>query len=279
MQWKVVSPHYEVYDFLCVDLTISYLFVAFTGMYRGEPPEEYFSGCGDWNMLGPSSNKELVNRVGASSTSPQILQWASTYGSASDGKPAFISSDTITRDKLSSYEHKEHYILGRVDHMVGYFHVETPEAYRLMLKRSVRRLNKLKFEIDCGSCCCFPTTTLNNMKQELKEAHEIHKLILERSAATRPYGHVGGPNHAKFQDSGVWLYPPALWLACGGACGGNVALQAGPAGGGCGVSFAKRGNAVGGSCGHYYGGYAGSCGVGGGGGCGGGGCGGGGCGG
>ena len=230
------------------------------GMYRGEPPRQYFSASWNSNMT-PGGNAHLVGKMGASSTSPAgPTRWATVDGVTSDGSPAFIPTNTTNRGQLKRAAKENNYILGRADGKVGYFHMETKEAHEILTARIESRIQNLESDIAMSKCCCGSPQTISRMEDQLKEFNDIYNVEKARLSADKPHGTVSSrrtDDSAYYAMGGYWLYPETLWLAGGGACGGGVACHD-FGGGGCG---------------------GGGCGGGGGGGCGGGGCGGGGCGG
>ena len=179
------------------------------GMYRGEPPAVYFSRSTPtvaWkgvvlpSMISPMS----VCEMGASSTSPNAVptKWAvvsvlsnksaaptlECIGLTSDGSPAFIApAKTGSREVLRGEKHKENYILGKVNNLVGYYHVETKEAHIIMKARLVSRTRQLESEIAMEKCCCGGNPqTIARKEAELKKVKEVYAEITERSQASKP---------------------------------------------------------------------------------------------
>eukprot|EP00543_Licmophora_paradoxa_P003781 CAMPEP_0202441248 /NCGR_PEP_ID=MMETSP1360-20130828/689_1 /ASSEMBLY_ACC=CAM_ASM_000848 /TAXON_ID=515479 /ORGANISM="Licmophora paradoxa, Strain CCMP2313" /LENGTH=551 /DNA_ID=CAMNT_0049056113 /DNA_START=34 /DNA_END=1686 /DNA_ORIENTATION=- len=207
------------------------------GMYRGEPPSEYFqhAATGLWNpALAPSiENKEWIGLLGASSTSPSFTEWAEVGGDTSDGSPAFIAASANTRAQLVRLGRKSNYVLGRTSNKSGYFHMETKEANDILYKRCQRKVQKLKSEIAFDKMCCF-AKKVNTPKKEktLAELTDAMEVLKARLSASKPNSEikssskgVGASNY--YSNTGVWLYPPELLTPCGGACGGVVAASAG----------------------------------------------------
>ena len=244
------------------------------GMYRGEPPVSYYSAT--WT---PTLAPKLVvveREMGASSTSPNSFsppsKWATLSGKASDGSPAFIAPNAKTGDRtlLKNEEHKDNYVLGKVNNKVGYYHLETKEAYKIMLSRLQFRIRKLNSDIAMEECCCGQKReeVVKEKRAELQRHMDVYNEISARSRAASPRGVVGRDSNTYTDSTGLWLYPAIVWDSCGGACGGAVACSAdvggasacgGAGGGGC-------GGGSGGGCGGGSGGGGGGCGGGGGGG-------------
>jgi hypothetical protein len=215
------------------------------GMYRGEPPTEYFSNSPSsvaWNDVPPCIMPLTnVREMGASSTSPNNLptKWAvvtipprstvPTYiGYTSDGSRAFIHpSKQGNRAVLSGEEHKENYILGTFKGVVGYYHVETKEAHIIMQARLLNRNNQLIHDIAMEKCCCGGNPKIIAcMEAELMNGKKVYAEITARLQASKPSGAVGMSSGVQFHDSsGAWLYPAMVWDSCGGACGGHVACS------------------------------------------------------
>jgi hypothetical protein len=236
------------------------------GMYRGEPPAAYFSRSTptvDWKGVVLPSIIPLMSvcEMGASSTSPNAVptKWAvisvlshnstapTFIGLTSDGSPAFIApTKTGNRELLRGEKHKENYILGKVNNIVGFYHVETKEAYIIMKARLVSRTRQLASEIAMEKCCCGNRNPkgIARKEAELEKIKEVYAEITQRSQASKPSGVVGKSSTTSdgvgyYDSRGLWLYPPVVWDSCGGACGGQVVYSS-PGGaaacgaGGCG---------------------------------------------
>lgn len=200
------------------------------GMYRGEPPVEYFSKkFNNWNAHEPGANQHLVGLFGASSTSPSITKWAPVDGLTSEGLQAFVPTNTTTRVQLKSMDKKENYVLGKTNNGTGYFHLETVDAHEIMLKRVQRQIQKLESDIACGHACCFYSASkMTSKEQELRNLMELKGVIQARVNSPKPNGRPSSDATTTNRDTdyydgtGVWLYPPFIWDGCGGACGGKL---------------------------------------------------------
>jgi hypothetical protein len=204
------------------------------GMYRGEPPVEYFAfdwkpwKChDDWIVC---ANLHLVGRVGASSTAAPT-KWANTRGLTSKGLPAFIPTNTRKKFELTNRERRDDYVLGRTSNGIGYFHLETLDAQAILYTRVSQRINKLKSEIawEMGCCGSNNKSKIARLNQELNEMLKVQSILLERKNARAPWGPTQNTRSEGDADSrfigadGVWLYPDVLYNCAGGACGGTVA--------------------------------------------------------
>ena len=156
------------------------------GMYRGEPPNNYFSM--EWKGDEFSPTIEVIREMGASSTSPNIVappkRWAPVSGTSSDGSPAFIApSKAGNRNALKGEAHKENYVLGKVNNKVGYYHVETKEAYHIMLSRLKSRIRRLESQIAMEKGCCGQkrVTVINQKELELKNLNDVYTEMDNRS--------------------------------------------------------------------------------------------------
>jgi len=252
------------------------------GMYRGEPPSGYFDGK-NWNSDDYDQiagyNLHLVGKVGASSTSSSTncTTWAVKGGTTSNGKDAFIASNTTYRSQLANLGKKDDYVLGKVGSDIGYWHCETKEFHTVLLTRVRRNKQRMESNIACNSCCGGGNSPhVIKLKEKLDELKDVEEMLYDRLKATKPGAKLKSrvtrhqdqdSTTSHYYDSGGgWYYPDTVYDSCGGACGGTVACGGGDGGGGaCGGSACGGGGGGGGD--------------GGGGGCGGGGCGGGGCGG
>ena len=260
-------------------------YIVHGGMYRGEPPLEYYER--DWDATADSytvSEKHCQSQKtqGASSTptaSPIAYSWArpsEVLLTASNGEKAFIG--VPENGGWDNLPYRPNYILGKsTANTVGYHHVETREAHEMIARRIEGRISDLQTEIAFDRACwcaLIDSTIVPRKRQYLQDYSTALNITKERILAVRPHGRTPSSTNAYCSSDGRWLYPDVLWEAAGGACGGETATchyqsnSHTPGGGGCGSGPA------GGGCGSGHAG--GGCG---GGGCGGGGCGGGGCGG
>ena len=201
------------------------------GMYRGEPPSEYYTT--KWRSYDdclPSitMNVALIGKVGASSTGiAGPTQWAKLNGCASDGKPSFvITPDQQMRFQIRPLPRKLFYVLGRPDKKdTGYYHIETREANQILLKRVNHRLSEVEYSLAHQASCCGPIVSMSEYEQKRRELVECRELLLDRCTAATP---TGATKRTKIRDipvfdsSGHWSYPMALYDGAGGACGGVV---------------------------------------------------------
>ena len=221
------------------------------GMYRGEPPASYYSA--EWQPTG-APTMVVAREMGASSTSPNSIsppsKWATVSGKTSNGSPAFIAPTVKTgcREHLRGEHCKKYYVLGKVNNLVGYYHLETKEAHKIMFSRLLFRISMLKSDIAMEESCCGSngTAVLRKKQAKLQRYMDVHIEISARYRAACPRGVVGCDPNTYTDSKGLWLYPPILWDSCGGACGGAAACSednggvsacgggGGGGGGGCG---------------------------------------------
>jgi hypothetical protein len=181
------------------------------GMYRDEPPKEYFSPR--WNPGKPSRPR----------------RWAELSGRASDGNRAFIMT-WQERYVIETLPHKEKYVLGRIDSTSGYYHIETREAHRILLMRVKAHIHKVIGDITTAQCFCRSTATISKYERYLVTLDEATALLNERLSARAPVGTTKTKRVAEsavYSQDGVWLYPVALYDCAGGACGGVVVSSGG----------------------------------------------------
>jgi hypothetical protein len=217
------------------------------GMYRGEPPPEYYStkwkpsnGVEDWLV---SINLHLIGKTGASSTAPPKA-WATIDGLASDGSQAFIPVNETSPIKLRRQDYKSNYILGKSSNGVGYFHMETRDAQEILYARVSRKIQKLEWDIAFRhTCCCGSFRSTAAMERELSEMKKVQKILLERLHALQPWEPLETKRLEQSNyvtSDGTWLYPPYLYTVAGGACGGVVLCSAGVGGGSaCGGEYPR----------------------------------------
>lgn len=87
-------------------------------------------------------------------------------------------------------------------------------------------------DLAMSRCCCGSAESISRQEKKLRDTKDLAKVMKARKDATRPAGVVGAPNNNMatqrfYTDDGVWLYPPLLWISCGGACGGGAVCSAG----------------------------------------------------
>ena len=210
------------------------------GMYRGEPPPEFFTS--QWRSYEDSlpsmvTNMTLVGTVGASSTGKTAAvpsQWAPLDGPTSDGRPAFIKSAQQTKQGIRSLKYKTDYVLGRYGNHTGYYHIETKPANEILKTRVDGQLLKIESKIAFQKGCCGSirsTQALENKRNELLQCQSFLRGRFTRSTGTTQIG------SSSVSDCDTCIYPPILFSSAGGACGGMVCSHAG---GGSGMFIIQR---------------------------------------
>ena len=156
------------------------------GMYRGEPPEQFYDT--DWNANGiPISS--IIRVMGASSASFEPTQWADPKGFTSDNSPAFISAcakQNPQRKDLKDLAKRDNYILMRGSEGVGYYHLETKEAAKEIATRCRRNIANIESDIACERCCCGSSTNIKRKEEELRAVRRIQLIMDARWKASRP---------------------------------------------------------------------------------------------
>jgi hypothetical protein len=182
------------------------------GMYRGEPPKEFFSP--KWNRDKPSGPR----------------RWAKLSGKASDGSPAFVLTTEQERHTIKDLKNREKYVLGRIESKTGYYHIETREAHKILLDRVRAKIYRVEDKICKDKCCCGPRAQISLDEGYLVTLNEAKSLLRERLVAPAPGGATKTKQVAEsavYSRDGAWLYPVAFYDCAGGACGGAVASGAG----------------------------------------------------
>ena len=211
------------------------------GMYRGEPPPEYYTS--QWRSFEDSlpstiTNIALIGKVGASSTGETTnvpTQWAPLYGTASDGSPAFIKSAIQSKYSNRHLNYKLGYVFGRYRYGcdTGYYHIETRAANEILKKRVEEQLSKIEGKIAFQKSCCGPLRSVQGLESKRDELLQCQSLLQERLAALMPTGFTKTKRIGSIDVSGdknTWVYPPILYDSAGGACGGVVSEKAGGSG-------------------------------------------------
>jgi hypothetical protein len=219
------------------------------GMYRGEPPEEYYRI--DWgissNMTMSLPQGALVGRVGASSSATETsggpVAWleASLSTTTTTGDPTFIAGSYNSQQKKD-------YVYGRENQGIGYYHIYTREAYTILERRIRVAIDHKRALIDRRKCfmtvCCqktpFNLERVEQNERELDELRDILLIVLQRLQSNTPTGSLNAAipdeirndparleRYNNYVNPGIghWYMPPAFYDA-GGGCGSC------PAGGG-----------------------------------------------
>jgi Glycine-rich domain-containing protein-like len=202
------------------------------GMYRGEPPKEYFSP--KWNpskkFSASSISRQCMGKIKVSSISTGPSRWATLSGTASDGSPAFILTSEQTRHGIKKLQCLDMYVLGRIGSKTGYYHIETREAHTILLIRVNAHISTLRTDIAMAKCCCGSSAKISKFEGKLATLMEAKALLHERVHAAAPSGttktrHVA--ESATYSRDGTWMYPVAFYDCAGGACGGAVVSSGG----------------------------------------------------
>jgi hypothetical protein len=213
------------------------------GMYRGEPPKEYFSP--KWNpsknFLASSISKQCMGKIKVSSISPGPSRWATLSGTASDGSPAFILTSEQTRHGIKKLPCLDMYVLGRSGSKTGYYHIETRVAHVILMKRVMTQQNRVRDNITMAKCCCGSGAKISKLQEKWVTLREAQALLHERMSAPAPRGATKTKQVAEsavYSRDGAWLYPVAVYDCAGGACGGAAVS------GGGGTYFCKTAGEV-----------------------------------
>jgi Glycine-rich domain-containing protein-like len=202
------------------------------GMYRGEPPPQYFSATWSGIKTDHSAspglncriNRSLVGKEGASSTSTLASStqlegrisssrkpWAKLDGNASDGRPAFTPTYQQSKYGIRPLKQRDHYVLGRIAAKTGYYHIETREAHQILYYRMMKRLRELKRYRVLALC------TFGLFSKQMIAEYQSMKLNCE---ATRQM-------ISNATCDGNLIDTPTILACAGGSCGGKVAISHG----------------------------------------------------
>jgi Glycine-rich domain-containing protein-like len=180
---------------------------AYRGMYRGEPPDEYWTPR---SVSGGHPRKQFSQETATSSSSssttssssssatsnPQLPRKWLRVGKVHEGKPTFIPHNPKHAKK------KKHYVFGvpaagRVS-MAGYYHIYTKEGWGILVDRLAFLESQAKNDYElywCTQCVCFETQlTPNQMKEMKRREKRFERLgsLLERARAACS---LQGPDH------------------------------------------------------------------------------------
>jgi len=168
------------------------------GMYRGEPPADYWSPA--WNHqtanhISENSNQQAQHQHqptfdapfaatfdNPDSTAPPV--WLST-DAIYEGQPTFIPANPRSRTKgVNANEQKENYLFGvpypylARGKAAGYYHVYTREGWAILLKRLKRTLSQAQQDYNTylfTHCACSPKGLNHNQLAEYEASEEKYK--------------------------------------------------------------------------------------------------------
>jgi Glycine-rich domain-containing protein-like len=206
-------------------------YVVDDGMYRGEPPSLYYSS--NWtvqnnnNMKSNSSsaNQNLIGKAGASgtsknsslvsksvskSTSVPKKQWIKWDDIASDGRPGYIPIKEKELYQIKNLPRMKEYVLGRSGNLIGYYHIETLEANRMLNRRLNTRISNMEQAICMDECCC--GSSLSDIQLQ---KNELKKMITLRDELYQDFQSSNSTTRS--------MDTTTLYACAGGACGGAVA--------------------------------------------------------
>ena len=201
------------------------------GMYRGEPPSEFFTQSWSRPIADMSAlpiNDKLIDMVGTLSTTSKILstpkQWVKLNETASDGRAAFIQTRFLyptclcaekKRKEMMALPHLDYYVLGRRWCKTGYFHIETLESHYILYYRIKNRLTTMRSEM-MADLCTFGLLTSKTKKEARREKVKNLAMVCEKVRAQ-----IFSPNFNSVNK----MAPDVLFDCAGGSCGGKVALK------------------------------------------------------
>jgi hypothetical protein len=210
------------------------------GMYRGEPPENYFNPS--WVVFTESCQAKKTL-----SSLPQT--WLSVHSIDPKG---FIAARP--KDPSSGYDRnplRKSYIFGDGERGKGYYHVYTNNAYDIVLKRISEKIKKIEKNRVVWSLCALSIIltpcalrNLDEYKDELIYLKDVYNITLARSKSYGPTSVLEletklikssrtgrSANSADINFTGDYFIGPA---GCGGGGGGAVINGGGGGGAGCG---------------------------------------------
>jgi len=208
-------------------------------------------------------------------------EWTPVSGTAPDGSPPFIMHYSKSKIRgVNRNGFRNNYIFGKGPSGIGYYHISTKEAYKVLLTRIDRHLIKIHNDLSCAKLCCFWNRPhVKSLKEKAVNMERVRNVVHFRSKAIAPCGTpndvsdiVRDPaaNNWYYVVDGEWLFPSEMY-ACGGGCGARdagcdaAACGAGACGSGRADVRVGSGAVIGGGAAVLaYGGGGGFCGGGGG---------------
>jgi hypothetical protein len=202
------------------------------GMYRGEPPQEFFTakwgqGQQDVSCLLPAIGPflHMVGIQGASSTNP-VDTWTNPDGLTAKGEPGFITPSEKSKARGvngNPSKSEEGYIFGMGTKGLGYYHETTRDAYQILRTRIAAQVARTEYElqshiayISCFSCGRQHTDArTKSLVARLDKLKIIQDLALARSKADFPIGKLEIKERQGDQkrddtyvtDGGLWYFP------------------------------------------------------------------------
>lgn len=213
------------------------------GMYRGEPPRVYYDTA--WS-LSTNFNKNqqgvlpdgitlgrLIGEVGASSIG--ALASEVPWKNLSDTDAFIAANPKSTTSGVNANPQKEDYVFGSGVMGMGFYHMETKEAYNVLLKRIDRKIDqneKMLMFVNGHCCSCFLTSYISGIKQNLEAHQNMREIVSLRLSSSGPKGKVKLPNsvlslaqrydanrYNRNDDS--YYYSNPYLMGGGGGCGGG----------------------------------------------------------
>ena len=213
------------------------------GMYRGEPPTEYFK---DPQWIDTSKHVDKAQQeavimaaatpLGTSGTATDATAvviadtWTNPYRNAPDGSPGFIAPNAkSTTMGVNANQQLDYYVFGDCPNSrgLGYYHETTREYLEIYARRVSAKISSLEFNIACLQCCCGSNNAaeIARKEAELEQLKKIQSDLTLWSGGAKPKKI---NNRTIANDSGTTYYAYDLG-AMGGGCG-----ACGVSGGGCG---------------------------------------------
>ena len=170
------------------------------GMYRGEPPLVYY----DHNVWKPTVHGDATDQVAT-----MIVAGASSTGKAEPTRPwktlkepgALLPPNPPSPESgVNSNKQMEGYVFGKEGDQVGYFSLDTKEAWVILETRLKKRAvyAKIKYHnYDCGNCLCGSKTP---SVQQVEEKEILENAWAELETMTAFV-------HAKQQAAGPDAFP------------------------------------------------------------------------
>ena len=172
------------------------------GMYRGEPPSEYFKATWSPEIAGlPKLPKP----------------WVKLHETASDGRDAFIQTSEQKQKDIKKLPHRPHYVLGRCHNKTGYFHIETWEAHFILYYRIKDRLSTVHQEMAADACAC---GLFANQKKKKARKEEMENLTV---VSQKLCGEIFSPKVDGYNT--ISVASDVLFHCAGGSCGGTIASK------------------------------------------------------
>ena len=214
------------------------------GMFRGNPRPDFLDRFWDAEAAQTPAEIGVVLMVaGSNSIGIEKGDWT-PWKKPSKADGTFIKAAAKSRSRgVNSNPAKTGFVFGNGALGVGYYSLDTSDAYEILYKRLKRHEEKQRSDYTCFTCCsCMGGTTFKKQKRvkELDIAKTVDMIayIEARKSSAGPNAPLDDDKIKKSRDTGMRRnhiddyppYVPGYWYGTGGHVGGVPITTGGEAG-------------------------------------------------